>query len=126
MHLALGLAIAPLQREASFHRIVVFPQALGKTLQFGHSLLLDAHQPLVESFALSLAQHGGELLDQLRGFTDLPISVTKSGEVGFLPIESLFFLKRDPMGHLQGCWRPIFLPLASIDRRSMLGSNLLE
>ena len=38
MHLALGLAVAPLQGETGFHGIVVFFQAVGKTLELAQYL----------------------------------------------------------------------------------------
>ena len=100
MHLALGLTVAPLQGETSFHGIVVFFQAVGKTLECGDPLFLHSLKPRIEAFALSFSQHAREFLDQFIGFSDLLIRFAELAQVLLLPLQALILLKSDPMSHL--------------------------
>ncbi len=108
MYLALGLAIAPLQREARFHGIVVSFQPTRKALEFPGALLVHAAEPLIEMFSLSLSQHGGELLDQFVGLGNVRISLTKLSQVLLLPLQALFFFTCDPMSYLRSRWRTLW------------------
>ncbi len=123
MHLTLDLPLTPLQSEASFHRIVVFFQPIGKTLEFGDPLFLHSIKPLIEAFALSLSQHGGEFLDEFICLSDLLISLTQLSQVRLLPFQTLILFKGDPMGHLGSCWRTLG---GRFDRGFIGRVNLLE
>ena|SRR5437588_860723 len=100
MHLALGLTIAPLQGEASFHRVVVSFHSLSKVCEFCWPLFLDLLEPGIQAFSLSLAQHRRKVSDELIRFSNLLISFTQLGQVLLLPVQTLLFFKSNPMGHL--------------------------
>ncbi len=110
MNMSLNGSLAPFEREPGLYGIVVPLKPLRKTVQFSHSLLFDHREPRVQLLALPLAQHGGEVLDELICFRNLLVSLTETSEIGFLPLEALLFLKRDPMSHLQSGWGTLFLP----------------
>jgi hypothetical protein len=101
MHLALGLTIAPLQGEASFHRIVVSFQPLSKVCEFWWPLFLDLLEPGIQAFSLSLPQHRSKVRDELIRLSNLLISFTQLGQILLLPVQALLFFKRDPMSHLR-------------------------
>src|SRR5260370_34546267 len=98
--LSLNLALAPFQREASFHGIIVVAQSLGKALQLRNAVLGDLFEPFIELFPLSLTQHRREDLDQFVRLSYLLISLREASQIGFLPIEALLFFKIDPMSNL--------------------------
>jgi hypothetical protein len=100
MHLALRLAVAPCEGEASFHRIVIFFQSESLALKFRDALFLYAFEPLIQACAPWLPQHSGELLDQLIGLGNLRIFLAELGQVALLPPQTLVFFKSDPMSHL--------------------------
>ncbi len=92
MHLALRLAVAPFQGEASFHCIVIFFQPGSKALKFRDALFFHPIEPLIQALALSLPQHGRELLDQLIGLGNLRIFLAEPVEVVLLPVQALLCL----------------------------------
>src|SRR5258708_25773462 len=120
MHLALRLAVAPLQGEASFHRIVIFFQSSSKALKLGDAFFSHAIEPLIQALALSLPQHGREFLDQLVGLGNLPIFFVELREVVWLPRQALLLLKSRPNGDLASRGRPFFLDFLRLDHRSKL------
>ena len=101
MHLALGLTIAPLQGEASFHRIVVSFQSLSKVCEFWWPLFFDLLEPGIQAFSLSLPQHSSKVSDELLRLSNLLISFPQLGQVLLLPVQTLLFCKSNPMGHLR-------------------------
>ncbi len=109
MHLALRLAGAPLQGEASFHRIGIFFPSGSKALKFRDALVFHPIEPLIQALALSLPQHGRELLDHLRGLGNLPIFLAEPVEAVVLPVQALPFLKSHPKSDLASRGRPFFL-----------------
>src|SRR5437763_15646178 len=52
MHLALRLAVAPLQGEARFHRIVIFFQSGSKALELWDAFFFHPIEPLIQALAL--------------------------------------------------------------------------
>ena len=99
MYLAFRLAIAPLQRKASFYRIVVSFQPLSKILEFSYALYFDPLKPGIQALSLSFPQHAGKVGDEFMSLLDLLISFTQLGQVLLLPVQTLLFLKGNPMGH---------------------------
>src|SRR6516165_5590576 len=71
-------------------------------------------------------QHRRELLDQFLGRTKLRIGFAQASQIVFLPLQTLLFLKGDPMGHLQSGGRPLFLPFIGIDPSLGCRRNLFE
>jgi len=101
MHLALGLTIAPLQGESSFHCIVVSFQSQSKVFEFLRPLFLDFLEPGIQAFSSSLPQHAGKVGDEVICLLDFLISLTQLSQILLLPVETLFLFKGDPMGHLR-------------------------
>ncbi len=99
---------------------------IDKLLEFHHPLLLDQIKPRVQRLALPLSEDAGKALDKLKGFRDLSISLTESSEILFLPIETLFFLKGDPVRHLQSSRRTFCLSLIRMNQQFRLGFDRLE
>ena len=126
MNLPLHLTLAPFQGESSFDRIIVFFERLRKTLQFRNSLLFNQLEPGVQLLTLPLSKHGREVLDLLRGVCNFLICLAETLEIVFLPIEALLLFKGDPMSHLQGGGRSLFLPFIWVDHGLRLRLDLLE
>src|ERR1700730_5961866 len=126
MHLPLCLAIAPFKREARFHRIVIFFESTGKTLEFADSLFFHASKPSIKLLTLSLSQHSCELLDQLIGLSNFSILLAELGEIGLLPIQALLLLKSHPMSHLASCRRTLGLHLLPVDHSCSLRLDRFE
>src|SRR6266566_6536501 len=103
MDLALGLAVAPLQREASFHRIIVPFYSLSKVLELCNALCFDLREPGIQPLSLSLPQHAGKVGDEFICLCDLLISLTQLGQVLLLPVQALFLFKGNPMSYLGSC-----------------------
>ena len=101
MYLALGLTVAPLQRKASFYRIVVSFQPLSKILEFSYALYFDLLKPDIQALSLSFPQHAGKVSDEFMSLLDLWISFTQLGHVLLLPVQTLLLFKGNPMGHLR-------------------------
>ena len=120
MHLALRLAVAPLQGEASFHRIVIFFQSESLALELWDAFFFHPIEPLIQPLALLLPQHGRECLDQLVGLGNLPIFFVELSEVVLLPLQALLFLKSRPNRDLASRGRPFFLDFLRLDHRSKL------
>jgi hypothetical protein len=120
MHLALRLAVAPREREASFHRIVIFFQSGSEALKLRNSLFFPPIEPLIQALALSFPQHGREFLDQLVGLGNLRIFLAESVEGVLLPLQALLFLRSRPNRDLASRGRPFFLDFLRLDYRSQL------
>jgi len=124
--LSLNLALAPFQREASFHSIIVVAQSLGKALQLRNAVRGDLFEPFIELFPLSLAQHSSEGLNQFIRLSSLLISLREASQIVFLPSKALLFFTRDPMSDLQGSGRTLFLPFIGSDDGFRRGRNFLK
>ncbi len=120
MHLALRLAVASLQGEASFHRIVIFFQPRSKALKLWDAFFFHPIEPLIQALALSLPQHGREFLDQLVSLGNLRIFFAELSQVVLLPLQALLFLKSRPNRDLASRGRPFFLDFLRLDHRSKL------
>lgn len=124
--MSLDRALAPLERKPGFHGLVVTLKPLRKALQFSHSLLFDQLEPGVQLLTLPLAKHRGEVLDELIRFRNLPVSLTETDQISFLPVEALVLSKGDPMSHLQSGRRTLFLPFIGMDQKFRLGFDRLK
>jgi hypothetical protein len=107
MNMPLHRPLTPFERQPGFHGIVVSFQALSKVLEFCYSVCFDRIEPGIQALSLSLPQHAGKVSDEVTRLLDLSISFTQLDQVLLLPIETLLFLKDDPMSHLRGCWRTL-------------------
>ena len=97
MNMAFNRSLRPAQREPRFYRLVVFFERLCEAAEFSNSLLVNLLEPPIKAVTLSLSQHRRTFLDQFIGLTDLLIGLTQLGQILLLPLQTLLFLKGNPM-----------------------------